>query len=108
MVMPWKFVMQFFPWTSSQINLNLRKATSSWLRSACAISNTRPFNPSLAILVPMVLVTTVLPMFRTLKLEGALTSYQSLRLKGSTTTTTAKTTTTTNTTTTATTTAITT
>ena len=49
MVMPWKFVIQLCPWTSSQINLNFLKETSSLFRSACAISNTRPFKPSDAI-----------------------------------------------------------
>lgn len=47
--MPWKFVRQFFPWTSSVISLNLRKATSSFCRSARLTSNTRPFSPSEAI-----------------------------------------------------------
>lgn len=47
--MPWKLVRQFFPWTSSVMSLNLRKATSSFCRSARLTSNTRPFRPSEAI-----------------------------------------------------------
>lgn len=48
---PWKLVRQFLPWTSSVISLNLRKATSSFCRSARLTSNTRPFSPSEAISV---------------------------------------------------------
>ena len=51
MFMPWKLVRQFLPWTSSQINLNFLKATSSFCRSARDTSNTRPFRPSDAISV---------------------------------------------------------
>lgn len=47
--MPWKLVRQFLPWTSSVMSLNLRKATSSFCRSARLTSNTRPFRPSEAI-----------------------------------------------------------
>ena len=48
MVIPWKFVSTFLPWMSSDINLNFRKATSSFCRSARDTSNTRPLRPSLA------------------------------------------------------------
>lgn len=47
--MPWKLVRQFLPCTSSVTSLNLRKATSSFCRSARLTSNTRPFRPSEAI-----------------------------------------------------------
>merc|ERR1719369_875397 len=86
--MPWKLVRQFFPWTSSQISLNFLKdlsASFSFCRSARDTSYTRPFSPSEAILVPWVLFTKVLPTWRTLKREGALISYQSFLVKGSTT-----------------------
>ena len=42
-----------------------------------------PFKPSEAILVPWVRLTRVLPTSLTLKMDGALMSYQSLRVKGS-------------------------
>ena len=43
-----------------------------------------PFKPSEAILVPWVRLTNVFPTSLTLKMEGALMSYQSFRVKGST------------------------
>lgn len=42
-----------------------------------------PFKPSEAILVPWVRLTNVFPTSLTLKMEGALMSYQSFRVKGS-------------------------
>ena len=48
---PWKFVRQFLPCTSSQIRRNLRCATSSSCRSARETSKTLPLNPSAAISV---------------------------------------------------------
>merc|ERR1719445_1844310 len=84
---PWKFVRQFLPWTSSQISLNFLKdlsASFSFCKSARETSYTLPFRPSLAILVPWVLFTKVLPTWRTLNTEGALMSYQSFLVKGST------------------------
>lgn len=83
---PWKLVRQFFPEISSHRSLILRKAWSSasLLRSANETSKTRPLRASLAFFKPWVRLTKVLPMLRTSKTEGALTSYQSLREKGST------------------------
>ena len=45
---------------------------------------TRPLSPSDAILIPVVRVTSVLPTWRFVNMDGALMSYQSLRAKGST------------------------
>ena len=59
--------------------------TCSFCKSAKETSYTRPFNPSEANFVPWVRLTKVFPTSRTLKTEGALISYQSLRVKGSTT-----------------------
>merc|ERR1719445_3001349 len=86
--MPWKLVRQFLPWTSSHTSLNFLNdlsASFSFCRSARETSETRPLRPSEAILVPAVLFTKVLPTWRTLKREGALMSYQSFLVKGSTT-----------------------
>merc|ERR1719424_1310896 len=64
---------------------NLRKWwSSSLLRSARLSSNTRPLSCSDAIFVPVVRVTGVLPQLRTVKLDGALMSYHSFLVKGST------------------------
>merc|ERR1719278_2103533 len=85
---PWKLGRQFLPRTSSQTSLDFLKdlsASFSFCRSARETSYTRPFSPSEAILVPWVLFTSVLPTWRTLKREGALISYQSFLVKGSTT-----------------------
>merc|ERR1719175_333730 len=60
-------------------------ASFSFCKSARETSYTRPFSPSEAILVPWVLFTSVLPTWRTLKREGALISYQSFLVNGSTT-----------------------
>src|SRR5690349_13993783 len=85
MSIPWKLVRQFLPWTSSTRSLILRKECSSDLfKSAREISRTRPFKASLAFFIPWVRLTRVLPTLRTSKVEGALMSYQSLRVKGST------------------------
>merc|ERR1719175_516735 len=70
------------------LGLNFLKdlsASFSFCKSARETSYTRPFSPSEAILVPWVLFTNVLPTWRTLKREGALISYQSFLVKGSTT-----------------------
>lgn len=83
---PWKLVSTLRPWTSSEMSLNLRKdlsASLSFCKSANETSNTRPFKPSEAILVPWVRLTNVLPTWRVANIDGALTSYQSLRVKGS-------------------------
>src|ERR1700743_2130834 len=85
MSMPWKLVRQDLPWTSSTRSLTLRKEYSSFLfKSARETSRTRPFKASLAFFMPWVGLTRVLPTLRTSKVEGALISYQSLRVKGST------------------------
>jgi len=110
---PWKLVSTLCPWTSSEMSLNFRKdlsASLSLCKSANDTSNTRPFNPSEAIsiqstrqtwdeirddtqfkstyvnnylLVPWVRFTKVFPTCRVLKIDGAFTSYQSFRVKGS-------------------------
>lgn len=85
---PWKLVRTLRPCTSSAMSLNLRKdlsASLSFCRSANETSNTRPFKPSEAILVPCVRLTKVFPTWRVANIDGALISYQSLRVKGSTT-----------------------
>ena len=46
---PWKFVRQLLPCTSSTIRRNFLNATSSFCRSARDTSNTRPFSASEAI-----------------------------------------------------------
>lgn len=86
MSMPWKFVKQTFPCTSSTTNLNFLNASSLAFKSPKEISNTRPLRPSeaisynerisiyklsfskirkkivtIVILVPVVRVTGVLP-----------------------------------------------
>ena len=89
------------------MSLNFLKdlsASCSFCRSARDTSYTRPLRPSEAMLeyrtmkighlktqlvisayrVPCVLLTRVFPTSLTLKMEGALMSYQSLRVKGST------------------------
>jgi len=84
--MPWKFVRQFLPWTSSTRSLILRKdCSSSLLRSASDTSTMRPLRESFAFFRPCDLLTSVLPTLRTSKMDGALMSYHSLREKGSTT-----------------------
>ena len=50
----------------------------------CLLDKHLPFKPSEAILVPWVRLTNVFPTSLTLKMEGALMSYQSFRVKGST------------------------
>merc|ERR1712027_92052 len=85
---PLNCVRQFFPCTSSATSLNFLydlSASVSFCKSAKDTSYTRPFKPSEANLVPWVRLTKVLPTSRTLKTDGALMSYQSLRVKGSTT-----------------------
>merc|ERR1719230_2183582 len=57
--------------------------SSSPLRSARFSSSTRPLSSSLAILVPCVLVTNVLPQFLVWKRPGALMSYHSFFKNGS-------------------------
>merc|ERR1719183_1576775 len=74
----WKSVRQLRPWTSSMHNLTFLKAWSSSLfKSARLTSKTRPFNSSVAIFVPVVRVTRVLPQLRVRKGVGALMSYHS-------------------------------
>merc|ERR1719356_1307572 len=81
---PWKSVRQFRPWTSSMHNLIfLYDWSSSWLRSARFNARTRPLSSSVAILVPCVRLTRVLPQLRTEKTLGALMSYHSFLRKGS-------------------------
>lgn len=85
--MPWKLVRTLRPCTSSAMSLNLRKdlsASPSFCKSAKETSNTRPFKPSEAIFVPCVRFTNVLPTCRLVNIDGALMSYQSLRVNGST------------------------
>ena len=53
-------------------------------KSHSEISKTRPLSASDAIFVPCVLVTSVLPQFRTENMLGALISYHSFLRKGST------------------------
>ena len=53
-------------------------------RAPRTVSETRPLRASEAILVPVVRVTGVLPQARTVKLDGALMSYHSFFVKGST------------------------
>merc|ERR1719355_130782 len=57
--------------------------SSSLLRSARFSSSTRPFSSSVAIFVPCVRVTKVLPQLRVAKTLGALISYHSFLRKGS-------------------------
>merc|ERR1719355_372553 len=57
--------------------------SSSLLRSARFSDKTRPLSSSVAIFVPCVRLTRVLPQLRTLKTLGALTSYHSFFRKGS-------------------------
>merc|ERR1740129_1492932 len=61
----------------------LKAWSSSLLRSARFTSRTRPFNDSLAIFVPCVLVQSVFPQLRTVNMLGALMSYHSFLRKGS-------------------------
>merc|ERR1711967_149821 len=83
--MPQKLVRHWEPCTSSTRRRILRKESSSLLlRSPRETSNTRPFSPSDAILVPAVLVTRVLPMMELVNRAGAFTSYQSFLVNGST------------------------
>lgn len=59
---PWKFVRQFFPWTSSTLSCIFRKAwSSSFWRSASETSKILPFNASFAFLRPVVRFTKVFP-----------------------------------------------
>merc|ERR1719491_1278003 len=72
------------PCTSSMHNFTfLYDWSSSLFKSAKFSSKTRPLSESDAILVPEVLVTRVLPHWRTLKTLGALMSYHSFFRKGS-------------------------
>lgn len=83
---PWKLVRTLRPCTSSATSLNLRNersASLSFCKSANETSNTRPLSPSEAILVPCVRFTSVLPTWRVANIDGALISYQSLRVNGS-------------------------
>merc|ERR1719401_1156224 len=61
----------------------LNERSSSLFKSARFNSKTRPFNSSVAILVPCVRETSVLPQLRWLKTLGALRSYHSFFRKGS-------------------------
>ncbi len=99
MSIPWKLVKHILPCVSSMMSLNFLNDSSFSFKSPSDTSNTRPLRPSDAIsifklieikqqkknnfyffyclLVPVVLVTQVLPIWRVLNWAGALTSYQS-------------------------------
>ena len=71
--MPWKFVKQLRPWTSSTRSLTLRNEwSSSFWRSAKETSTTRCLRASLAFFKPVVLLTRVFPTLREKLLDGAL------------------------------------